>query len=101
MEIGGLSWKNAVYIGGKTCYTSLWNHISRDREKIENWRYVFMNELRGACIIGQSGGPTSVINASAYGVIRTALDSGVINNVYDAAHGIKGVLNDQLYDMGQ
>ena len=32
------------------------------------------NTLRGACIIGQSGGPTSVINASAYGVIRTALD---------------------------
>ena len=29
-----------------------------------------MNELRGACIIGQSGGPTSVINASAYGVIE-------------------------------
>ena len=60
-----------------------------------------MNELRGACIIGQSGGPTSVINASAYGVIRTALDSGVITKVYGAAHGIKGVLNDQLYDMGQ
>ena len=35
-----------------------------------------MSELKGACIIGQSGGPTSVINASAYGVIRTALDSG-------------------------
>lgn len=34
-----------------------------------------MSELKGACIIGQSGGPTSVINASAYGVIRTALDS--------------------------
>ena len=32
-----------------------------------------MNELRGACIVGQSGGPTAVINASAYGVIRTAL----------------------------
>ena len=29
-----------------------------------------MNELRGACIIGQSGGPTAVINASAYGVIK-------------------------------
>ena len=28
-----------------------------------------MKELKGACIIGQSGGPTSVINASAYGVI--------------------------------
>ncbi len=56
-------------------------------------------ELKGACIFGQSGGPTAVINASAYGVIRTALDSGDITRVYAAAHGIKGVLNDKLYDM--
>ena len=60
-----------------------------------------MSELKGACIIGQSGGPTSVINASAYGVIRTALDSDVITNVYGAAYGIKGVLNDELYDMAE
>ncbi len=57
--------------------------------------------LKGSCIIGQSGGPTSVINASAYGVIRTALDNENITKVYGAAHGIKGVLADQLYDMGQ
>ncbi len=31
--------------------------------------------LIGSAIIGQSGGPSAVINASAYGVIRTALDS--------------------------
>ncbi|MDD5964954.1 MAG: 6-phosphofructokinase [Oscillospiraceae bacterium] len=60
-----------------------------------------MKELKGACIIGQSGGPTSVINASAYGVIRTALDSDVITNVYGAEHGIKGVLNDRLFDMSK
>ena len=59
-----------------------------------------MNELRGACIIGQSGGPTSVINASALGVIETALKSGVITQVLGAEHGIKGVLNDRLFDMG-
>ena len=58
-----------------------------------------MSELRGACIIGQSGGPTSVINASAYGVIRTALDADCITAVYGAANGIVGVLNDNLYDM--
>jgi len=58
-----------------------------------------MNVLKGACIIGQSGGPTSVINASAYGVIRTALDSDAITKVYGAEHGIKGVLNDRLIDM--
>ncbi len=57
--------------------------------------------LRGACILGQSGGPTSVINASAYGVICAALDNPAITKVYGAAHGIKGILNDELYDMGQ
>ena len=60
-----------------------------------------MEQLRGALIIGQSGGPTSVINASAYGVIRTALDNPSITAVYGAAHGIKGVLNDKLYDMSK
>lgn len=60
-----------------------------------------MSELKGACIIGQSGGPTAVINASAYGVIRTALDCPNITAVYGAAHGIKGVLDDKLYDMSQ
>lgn len=57
--------------------------------------------LKGACIFGQSGGPTCVINASAYGVIRTALDSDCITKVYGAAHGIKGVLDDKLYVMDE
>ncbi|MCL2568188.1 MAG: 6-phosphofructokinase [Oscillospiraceae bacterium] len=57
--------------------------------------------LKGACVIGQSGGPTAVINASAYGVIRTALDNEHITAVYGAANGIKGILADRLYDMGQ
>ena len=60
-----------------------------------------MNELKGACIVGQSGGPTSVINASVYGVIDTALKNPNITRVLGTAHGIKGVLGDQLYDMGR
>ena len=52
--------------------------------------------LIGAAIIGQSGGPSAVINASAYGVIKTALESEAITTVYGANHGIKGVLNDRL-----
>ena len=60
-----------------------------------------MSELRGACIIGQSGGPTSVINASAQGAIQAALKADCITRVLGAAHGIKGVLDDKLYDMGQ
>lgn len=52
--------------------------------------------LIGAAVIGQSGGPSAVINASAYGVIKTALQREAITKVYGAYHGIKGVLNDQL-----
>ncbi len=58
-------------------------------------------KLIGSCIFGQSGGPTAVINASAYGVIRTALDAEEITKVYGAAHGIKGVLDDKLYVMDE
>ena len=56
--------------------------------------------LTGACVIGQSGGPSAVINTSALGVICTALGCDCITAVYGAAHGIKGILNDRLYDMG-
>ena len=58
-------------------------------------------KLIGSCIFGQSGGPTAVINASAYGVIRAALDAEEITTVYGAAHGIKGVLEDKLYVMDE
>ena len=57
--------------------------------------------LKGALIIGQSGGPSSVINSSAYGCIRTALDADCITKVYGAYHGIKGVLNDELLCMDE
>jgi 6-phosphofructokinase len=43
----------------------------------------------------------SVINASAYGVIKTALDAPDITKVYGAFHGIKGVLNDSSMIMDE
>lgn len=60
-----------------------------------------MSILKGAAVIGQSGGPSAVINASAYGAIKTALDSDVITNVYGMANGILGILNDNLMDMSK
>ena len=58
------------------------------------------DKLIGACVIGQSGGPTAVINASAYGAIAAALAAEEITQVLGADHGITGVLADKLYDMG-
>jgi 6-phosphofructokinase 1 len=60
-----------------------------------------MGELKGACIIGQSGGPSAVINASAYGAISAALANPSITRVLGAENGIQGVLQDRLIDMGK
>ncbi len=59
-----------------------------------------MGVLKGACMFGQSGGPTSVINASAAGVFIEALKQENITKVYGAAHGIRGILDEDFYDMG-
>ncbi|MDR0916785.1 MAG: 6-phosphofructokinase [Oscillospiraceae bacterium] len=56
--------------------------------------------LIGAALFAQSGGPTAVINASAYGVIRAAQESADITHIYAAANGIVGALADKLYDIG-
>lgn len=58
-----------------------------------------MTKLKGAAILGQSGGPTSVINASAAGVFLEALKQPNITRVYGACHGIKGILNEEFFDI--
>ncbi|MGE4571567.1 MAG: 6-phosphofructokinase [Candidatus Izemoplasmatales bacterium] len=57
-----------------------------------------MTKIKGNLLYGQSGGPTSVINASAYGVIQEAfLQSDRIEKVYVMNHGIQGALNEELF----
>ncbi len=60
-----------------------------------------MKELKGALIFGQSGGPSSVINSSAAGVFIEALKQENITAVYGAAHGIRGVLEEEFYDISK
>ena len=60
-----------------------------------------MKGLKGALIFAQSGGPTSVINASAAGVFLEGLKTPEITAVYGAAHGIKGILNEEFYDISK
>lgn len=60
-----------------------------------------MKGLKGALVFAQSGGPTSVINSSAAGVFIEGLKSKQITAVYGAAHGIKGILDEEFYDIGK
>ncbi len=56
--------------------------------------------MRGNVIVGQSGGPTSVINSSLVGVYKTARDRGA-GKVYGMLHGIKGLLDRQYVDLSE
>ena len=50
--------------------------------------------------VGQSGGPTTVINASLYGVIREAvLSEDKINKVYGMINGIEGFIDGKVIDI--
>jgi ATP-dependent phosphofructokinase / diphosphate-dependent phosphofructokinase len=57
--------------------------------------------IKGNAVYAQSGGVTSVINASAYGVIKAAMESDFIENIYAGQFGINGILEDKLIDIQQ
>jgi ATP-dependent phosphofructokinase / diphosphate-dependent phosphofructokinase len=58
-----------------------------------------MAELVGNLLVAQSGGPTSVINASLAGVIQEAGRHEAIEEIYGGANGILGILNEDLIDI--
>lgn len=57
-----------------------------------------MNNLKGNCLLAQSGGPTSVINSSAYGIIKEFVKSAN-GKTFIGAYGIEGILRKQIYDV--
>ena len=56
--------------------------------------------MKGNVIVGQSGGPTAVINSSLAGVYKTAMERG-FTKVYGMRNGIQGFLDEQYIDMSQ
>ena len=56
---------------------------------------------RGNALIGQSGGPTCVINQSLVGVVETCVASDRVDRVFGAVHGIQGILDDNLIDLSK
>ena len=50
-------------------------------------------------VIGQSGGPTAVINASLYGAVKAFRESGADGHVLGMINGIEGFLADHVMDL--
>ncbi|GAG74542.1 unnamed protein product, partial [marine sediment metagenome] len=55
--------------------------------------------LKGNLIIGQSGGPTCVINASLCGVIQEAKKHEEIEGIYGMRFGIEGFMQKNIIDL--
>ncbi len=53
----------------------------------------------GNCIVAQSGGPTSVINATVAGVVKANQLNPIYDTVYGGLHGIEGILKEMLVDL--
>ena len=57
---------------------------------------------RGALVVGQSGGPTAVINRSLAGVVEAALASGdAVGTILGLRHGVEGLLAGDFCDLGR
>jgi 6-phosphofructokinase 1 len=57
--------------------------------------------IKGNMVIGQSGGPTVVINQSLVGAVKEAMKHPEITGIYGMKHGIKGILNEDFIDLKQ
>jgi 6-phosphofructokinase 1 len=58
-----------------------------------------MSTLRGNLVVGQSGGPTAVINASLVGVVQEAHRQEAVEGILGMRHGIEGLLREDLVDL--
>jgi 6-phosphofructokinase len=59
------------------------------------------NAPRANAVVGQSGGPTGVINASLVGVVEEAKKHPEIEHIYGAVHAVAGMVKDQFIDLGK
>ena len=59
-----------------------------------------LEKMKGNLIVGQSGGPTAVINSSLAGVIKAARKAG-IKRVYGMHYGIEGFLQEDIIDLDE
>lgn len=57
-------------------------------------------KMKGNVLVGQSGGPTAVINSSLAGVYKTAKEQGA-NIIYGMLYGIQGLLEEKYVDLGK
>lgn len=67
--------------------------LGRERSKVIG--------MEGNLLVVHGGGPTAVLNASLYGVIREAQKNPNIKKIYGAIGGSEAILTENFLDMGE
>lgn len=57
------------------------------------------NQIKGNAVVGQSGGPTGVINQSLVGVIEEVCEQDCIDRLFGALHGTRGIIEENFIDL--
>jgi len=57
------------------------------------------NVIKGNAVIGQSGGPTAVINQSLVGAVETLKDCKAVGRILGAHHGVAGIVKEDFIDL--
>jgi len=56
-------------------------------------------KLKGNLLVGQSGGPSAVVNSSLCGVIQEAMQHEQIEGIYGARNGVEGLLMEHIVNL--
>ena len=54
---------------------------------------------RGNLVVGQSGGPTAVVNRSVVGIVQEALQHKEIDKILGARNGMEGIIKEKFVDL--
>ena len=76
--------------------------VCRQREKNKDFygeEIEMAKAPKANAVVGQSGGPTGVINASLVGVIEEAKKHSEIENLYGAVHAVAGIVKEDFIDL--
>ncbi len=78
----------------------MYNYLPQEtRMSIINGEAKMADAPKANAVIGQSGGPTGVINASLVGIVEEAKKYDEIENIYGAVHAVEGMVKEDFIDL--
>ena len=85
-----------LFVHGGQTLMRRWEGLSSGLLAVTQTKETNMAVLKGNAVIGQSGGPTSVINQSLVGVVQAVKEAGHVEQLLGAKHGVRGIVGENF-----